>query len=121
MFLEVHIALSQTVVVIDVDRGVQQVEQEELAKWTHLLTPLKAIQDSYVNCSHCKNRDSSASCRLLELALLNSVLGVEVESGLFFFPEQRLCNFVRLLINCLLFKSNEASIVRTEVVFLLIH
>jgi hypothetical protein len=28
---------------------------------------------------------------------------------------------VRLLINCLLFKCNEASIVRTEVVFLLIH
>ena len=91
-------------VVIEVQRRVQQVDTDELAERARILRELLHVENSDIDSRHKSEHNSAASAVLDVVVALNLVLGVEVEQGTFTFPDEVREHFISLLVEALILK-----------------
>ena len=89
---------------VEVERGIQQVNQQQLPEGAHRAGCLDSLQDTHVDGSEQKEEDAGACQGLVEISLFHLVLIVKVEEGVLVVPEEGRGNLICLLLYGLLFE-----------------
>ena len=89
---------------VEVEWGIQQVNQQQLPQGAHRAGCFDSLKDTHVNGSEQKEEDARACEGLVEISLFHLVLIVKVEEGVLVVPEEGRGNLICLLLDGLLFE-----------------
>ena len=114
MLLEILVSLLYRSGKVPVDRQINAVHQGELAQGSECESPLGFIEHLNISHTQSANRDTCNEHLLLEFSPLDLVYGIKFKDRCIFVPDQLFCDFIGLLIDSLVFESQESAIHSTS-------